>query len=58
MPPARPGLDVRDLPLGRGLYAAIAMQNAARLRPQVFPTDRSGIERLLARRLPPRRHAG
>jgi 4'-phosphopantetheinyl transferase len=51
-------LTVRDLPLGHGLYAAIAINSAARLRPQVFPTDRTGIERLLARRLPPRRRTG
>ncbi len=30
-------LTVRDLPLGRGLYAAIAINSAARLRPQVVP---------------------
>ena len=52
------GLDVRDLPLGRGLYAAIAMRNAARLRPQAFPANRTAIQRLLTHRLPPRRHAG
>ena len=51
-------LTVRDVPLGRGLYAAVAIENAAPLRPQAFPTDRAGIERLLARRLPPRRRAG
>jgi 4'-phosphopantetheinyl transferase len=52
------GLTVRDLPLGRDLYAAIAMENAARPRPQAFPTARAGIDRLLARRSPPRRRAG
>jgi 4'-phosphopantetheinyl transferase len=46
-------LTVRDLPLGRGLYGAIAIKNAARLRPHVFPTNRTGIERLLARPGPP-----
>jgi hypothetical protein len=52
------GVKVRDLPLGRGLYAAVAAGDAAPLRPQAFPADRAGIERLAARRSPPRRRAG
>jgi hypothetical protein len=34
------------------------MRNAARLRPQAFPANRTAIQRLLTHRLPPRRHAG
>jgi phosphopantetheinyl transferase len=51
------GLAVYDVAVGSGLYAAIAMQNAARLRPRVlvFPNDRAGIERLPA---PVRRRNG
>ena len=49
---------MRDVPLGGGLYAAIALEKAARLQPQTFPADRIGLERLLTARLPSRRHAG
>jgi 4'-phosphopantetheinyl transferase len=52
------GLIVRDVPLGDGLYAAIALEKAARLRPQTLPPDRIGLERLLTPHLPSRRRAG
>jgi 4'-phosphopantetheinyl transferase len=52
------GLIVRDLPLGGGLHAAVALEQAARLRPQTLPPDRIGLQRLLTAHLPSRRRAG
>ena len=55
---ARRRLIVRDVPLGRGLYAAIALEKPPACGRKRFPPDRPGLERLLARRLPSRRRAG
>jgi 4'-phosphopantetheinyl transferase len=52
------GLIVRDVSLAAGLYAAIALQKAARLQPQMLPADRIGLERLRTAPLPSRRRAG
>ena len=52
------GLIVRDLPIAVGLYAAVALEKAARLQPQTLPTDRIGLERLLTAHLPSHRRAG
>jgi 4'-phosphopantetheinyl transferase len=41
------GLCVHDMALESGLYAAVALEKAVRLRVQRLPTDREGIERLL-----------
>lgn len=52
------GLIVRDVPLAGSLYAAIALEKAARLQPQTLPPDRIGLERLRTAHLPSRRRAG
>jgi len=52
------GLEVCDLPLRRGLHAAFAIETAVRARALPFPTDRPGINRLLARSPQARTAAG